>query len=572
MPGAPDTKFNPWRLVAAALAIGVVTILAIKVKQYVDWTETNTPAAPASGEQRTFAGTNVIHQRLSDGSIKTYVWKDATTGVIDGPVKIGAAQTVDDGTSDVAIGATATDKVALSLECKEGQSGPTLKIKDHTGQTQLEYVQKTASGTNYLSANALIGFDGTGQTFDGINFHGDNRWEASEIWDKNFNDEGYTRNDIGITHARDNSNWAEVLTAETWSIYGGYYWGTWTDCLRLNAGGRIYANKVDLSAVTITGATWAGGVATFTVSASHQLAREQIVIVAGVDPAGYNGTYHVATVPHAYPARRTFTVALAGDPGGYTSGGTIATIEQTQEGARADVAVSTPSKVITAYAADRVGLDVRAKTSQTAAIQTWSAATGTAAASVGKTGTLIGTNGVRVGTVECFTQDAAPATRNDGSALVADDVWLETDTQEEWYYTGAAWYSTKVYDLPVTSFGVFSGGAATTAKAAPPTDYATIFVIDVAITSQQANAGAADVYYTFGFGHRTQAGVETTLVTGNTQGNASGYNFYVSRTAVNATSDVSAAKVFVLYCSTNTGATGNLETLSGHMRYRLVHP
>lgn len=71
------------------------------------------------------------------------------------------------------------------------------------------------------------------------------------------------------------------------------------------------------TAVNITNATWAAGVATFT-AASHTLAVGDKTTIAGVDPAGYNGTYIVDTVPDS----DTFTAALAADPGAYVSGGT----------------------------------------------------------------------------------------------------------------------------------------------------------------------------------------------------------------------------------------------------------
>lgn len=70
------------------------------------------------------------------------------------------------------------------------------------------------------------------------------------------------------------------------------------------------------NAVTITGATWAGGVATFS-AAGHTLAVGDKTVVSVVTPSGYNGTHIAATVPDA----NTFTVAMAVGPGLYTSGG-----------------------------------------------------------------------------------------------------------------------------------------------------------------------------------------------------------------------------------------------------------
>ena len=75
------------------------------------------------------------------------------------------------------------------------------------------------------------------------------------------------------------------------------------------------------TAITITGATWAAGVATIPATA-HTLAAGDKTTIAGVNPSGYNGVVIVTTAPDA----NTFTYALASDPGTYVSGGTSARI------------------------------------------------------------------------------------------------------------------------------------------------------------------------------------------------------------------------------------------------------
>ena len=75
-------------------------------------------------------------------------------------------------------------------------------------------------------------------------------------------------------------------------------------------------------AVNISSATWAGGIATFNTSAAHTLAVGDKTVTAGVTPAGYNGTFIVASVP----TTTQFTVALAADPGTYSTGGTSSRI------------------------------------------------------------------------------------------------------------------------------------------------------------------------------------------------------------------------------------------------------
>jgi hypothetical protein len=72
------------------------------------------------------------------------------------------------------------------------------------------------------------------------------------------------------------------------------------------------------AARTVSGATWSGGTATITTSAAHGFtATTQKVIIYEVTPSGYNGEYVIASTPTS----TTFTVAIAGDPGAFSSGG-----------------------------------------------------------------------------------------------------------------------------------------------------------------------------------------------------------------------------------------------------------
>jgi len=72
--------------------------------------------------------------------------------------------------------------------------------------------------------------------------------------------------------------------------------------------------------VSITAASWAANVVTFTAS-GHGLTTGRMVNVKGVTPSAYNGDYIVTGV-----SGTQFTAALASDPGTYTSGGTIGDI------------------------------------------------------------------------------------------------------------------------------------------------------------------------------------------------------------------------------------------------------
>jgi len=81
---------------------------------------------------------------------------------------------------------------------------------------------------------------------------------------------------------------------------------------------KLIANEVvEGTSKTITGATWTNGIATFT-AAAHGLAVGDLVVVAGMTPSLYNGSYKVLTIPLS----STFTVAIASTPGVFSAGGT----------------------------------------------------------------------------------------------------------------------------------------------------------------------------------------------------------------------------------------------------------
>lgn len=68
---------------------------------------------------------------------------------------------------------------------------------------------------------------------------------------------------------------------------------------------------------SITNASWAGSVATYT-SAGHGYSTNQIVAIYGITPSGYNVTGKITGT-----TTDTFTVAMTSNPGSYTSGGTV---------------------------------------------------------------------------------------------------------------------------------------------------------------------------------------------------------------------------------------------------------
>lgn len=70
---------------------------------------------------------------------------------------------------------------------------------------------------------------------------------------------------------------------------------------------------------TVIKASWSSNVATVTTSTATGLAVGDTVVVSGIVPAGYNGTFVVTSV-----FANGITYALTPNPGAYTSGGTVA--------------------------------------------------------------------------------------------------------------------------------------------------------------------------------------------------------------------------------------------------------
>lgn len=74
------------------------------------------------------------------------------------------------------------------------------------------------------------------------------------------------------------------------------------------------------TAGTLSGASWSSGVATYTTSAPHQMQPGEFVTINGATASGYNiSGFIIASVP----TTTTFTVAMASNPGTWTSGGTV---------------------------------------------------------------------------------------------------------------------------------------------------------------------------------------------------------------------------------------------------------
>ena len=69
------------------------------------------------------------------------------------------------------------------------------------------------------------------------------------------------------------------------------------------------------AAISVTSASWAGGIATYNCAAVHNLINGDFVKITGSTPAGYNKEGFIT-----YVDTDTFTLPITSDPGAYTSG------------------------------------------------------------------------------------------------------------------------------------------------------------------------------------------------------------------------------------------------------------
>jgi hypothetical protein len=95
--------------------------------------------------------------------------------------------------------------------------------------------------------------------------------------------------------------------AETWGRAG-------------SGGGRSALQRTLTSTITGSNITTSGGVVTYPTSAAHGLFSNQPVIITGITPNGYNGTYVVSTIPTS----NSFTVSNATTGSGSGTGTIVA--------------------------------------------------------------------------------------------------------------------------------------------------------------------------------------------------------------------------------------------------------
>lgn len=94
------------------------------------------------------------------------------------------------------------------------------------------------------------------------------------------------------------------------AVTTGYINGTWT---------VSNFNDAPANSFTVTGATWSGGVATFTVASTFGTRVGERITVTGVAQTGYN----VSNAKITALTSTTMSIEIVTDPGTYTTGGTI---------------------------------------------------------------------------------------------------------------------------------------------------------------------------------------------------------------------------------------------------------
>src|SRR6516225_4080862 len=76
---------------------------------------------------------------------------------------------------------------------------------------------------------------------------------------------------------------------------------------------------------SITTATWSASQATYTTSTPHGIPVGATVVISGMNPSGFNGSFVTVTGTTG----STLVVAMTSSPGAFVSGGTVSTIGST---------------------------------------------------------------------------------------------------------------------------------------------------------------------------------------------------------------------------------------------------
>ena len=139
-----------------------------------------------------------------------------------------------------------------------------------------------------------------------------------------------------------------------------------------NAVGQIYTGSTAGLTTSVGGATTAAtstaGTATITTTSAHNIGSGDLVVVAGITPGGFNGTYVVTAVPSS-----TAISYVNATSGPQTVAGTISVYAQTS---------------IVSRSAATSGLIIRGAASQSTNLTTWQNSGGNTVTSIGSAGGL----------------------------------------------------------------------------------------------------------------------------------------------------------------------------------------
>lgn len=98
------------------------------------------------------------------------------------------------------------------------------------------------------------------------------------------------------------------------------FWGNATDNGPSGNGADDTTHYIGTGGIAITNAAWASGAVSLSTSAPHGLAAGQTVLISGITPRAYNGTYTVSTTGLT---TTQFQVSLASNPGTFVSAGMV---------------------------------------------------------------------------------------------------------------------------------------------------------------------------------------------------------------------------------------------------------
>ena len=130
-----------------------------------------------------------------------------------------------------------------------------------------------------------------------------------------------------MSRAFDPSGWTDGVTVVHVADYQHIATDLYTRGAPVDGGGYGRANTGFIGLVpgalpgttcTVTGAAWAGGVATLTIG-GHVVGVNQLVTVTGVTPTGYNVVQAAVTAVTG----TTISFALSANPGAWSSGGSV---------------------------------------------------------------------------------------------------------------------------------------------------------------------------------------------------------------------------------------------------------